>query len=274
MATTHADNSDHDRHCPQSKVGRVDDVSLAAELAWEAGRLAASMLAEGLETEYKTSVSDVVSAADHAAEEMITARLAEHRADDGLVGEEGARRPGRDRTWYVDPVDGTYNFLSGLPYWCSAIGLADVDGPLVGAVYFPPRDELWVGGRDAPTTLNGVPLAELVDRPLADVSVATYFHARHLAERGRAASWRGVTGVAATVRMLGSASVDLAGVASGRLGIFLQANLNPWDWVPGAALVIGAGGVAEEFPVDGVRWQIAGNRQAVADAARALTAAR
>ncbi len=248
----------------------MDDTSLAAELAREAGQLAASMLAGGLETEYKSSISDVVSAADHAAEEMITARLAEHRADDGIVGEEGARRPGRDRTWYVDPVDGTYNFLSGLPYWCSAVGLADGAGPLVGAVYFPPRDELWVGGRDAPTTLNGVPLAELVDRPLADVSVATHFHPGHLAERARLSSWRAVAAGAATVRMLGSASVDLAGVASGRLGIFLQANLNPWDWVPGAALVIGAGGVAEEFLLDGVRWQVAGNRQSVADAAAAI----
>jgi myo-inositol-1(or 4)-monophosphatase len=252
----------------------VDDASLAAELARDAGRLAASMLAEGLETEYKSSISDVVSAADHAAEEMITARLAEHRADDGLVGEEGARRPGRDRTWYVDPVDGTYNFLSGLPYWCSAVGLADAAGPLVGAVYFPPRNELWVGGRETPTTLNGVPLAELVDRPLSEVSVATYFHPRHLNEHDRLSSWRSVTSGAATVRMLGSASVDLAGVATGRVGIFLQANLNPWDWVPGAALVAGAGGVAQEFPVDGVRWQIAGNRQSVADAAKALTAAR
>ncbi|HZA03550.1 MAG TPA: inositol monophosphatase [Propionibacteriaceae bacterium] len=248
----------------------MDDLSLAADLAREAGQLAASMLADGLETEYKTSVSDVVSAADHAAEEMITSRLAEHRPDDGIVGEEGARRPGRERTWYVDPVDGTYNFLSRLPYWCSAVGLADADGPLVGAVYFPPRDELWVGGRDAPTTLNGVPLAELADRPLADVSVATHSNPRLLADGGRFSSWRAVTAGAATVRMLGSASVDLAGVASGRLGIFLQANLNPWDWVPGAALVMGAGGIAEEFPVDGVRWQIAGNRQSVADAAAAL----
>ena len=177
-----------------SRVERVDDMSLAAELVREAGELAASMLGRRVwTTEYKSSVSDVVSAADHAAEELITARLAEHRGDDGLVGEEGARRSGDGRTWYVDPVDGTYNFLSGLPYWCSAVGLADEDGPLVGAVYFPPLDELWVGGRDAPTTLNGVPLAELVDRPLADVSVATYFHPRHLAEQDRLTSWQAVT---------------------------------------------------------------------------------
>ena len=60
-----------------------------------------------------------MSAADHAGEELISARLADSRPDDGLVGEEGARKAGEGRTWYVDPVDGTYNFLSGIPYWCS-----------------------------------------------------------------------------------------------------------------------------------------------------------
>ena len=251
----------------------MDDVTLAAELVREAGELASRMLAEGLDTEYKTSVSDVVSAADHAAEELLVRRLAEFRPDDGLVGEEGARRSGDGRTWYVDPVDGTYNFLSRIPYWCSAIGLADVDGPLVGAVYAPALDELWAGGRDLRTTLNGVVVDELVDRPLAEVSVATYFHPRHMSDQSRLSSWQAAAAAAATVRMLGSASVDLAGVASGRLGVFLQANLHPWDWVPGAALVIGAGGVAEEVAVRGARWQIAGNRQAVADIQAALSRA-
>jgi myo-inositol-1(or 4)-monophosphatase len=127
-----------------------------------------------------------------------------------------------------------------------------------------------VGGRDTRTTLNGVAADELADRPLAEISVATYFHPRHMRDQTRLASWQSATAAAATVRMLGSASVDLAGVASGRLGIFLQANLYPWDWVPGAALVLGAGGVAEEVTVRGTRWQIAGNRQAVADAQAAL----
>ncbi len=251
----------------------MDDFSLAADLVREAGMLAARMLGEGLETHYKTSISDVVSAADHAAEDLVVGRLAKARPEDGLIGEEGHSRPG-ERTWYIDPVDGTYNFLSGIPYWCSAVGLVDADGPVAGAVYYPAMDELWVGGRDHPTTLNGVPVPPLADRPLGEVSVATYFHPRYTSDAARAASWRAATSEAAAVRMLGSASVDLAGVASGRVGIFLQANLNPWDWVPGAALVIGAGGIAEEFPVDGVRWQIAGNRQSVADAARALPAAR
>lgn len=242
---------------------------MAATLVKEAGTLAARMLAEGLDTHYKTSVSDVVSAADHAAEELVVGRLGELRPDDGLVGEEGAARPG-DRTWYIDPVDGTYNFLSGLPYWCSAVGLVDADGPVIGAVYYPGRDELWVGGRDHPTTLNSTPVAELADEALERVSVATYLHPRNMRDEPRVATWRSAVSAAATVRMLGSASVDLAGVASGRIGVFLQANLHPWDWYPGAALVLGAGGAAEVLEQDGNRWQVAGNRRSVDETIAAL----
>jgi myo-inositol-1(or 4)-monophosphatase len=248
----------------------VDDFSLAEELVRDAGTLASSMLNEGLETHYKTSVSDVVSAADHAAERLVVGRLRTLRPDDGLVGEEGSTSPGDGRTWYVDPVDGTYNFLSGVPYWCSAVGLVDRTGPSVGAVYYPAVDELWIGGPDHSTMLNGVPVTALVDQSLAKLSIATYLHPRHLGDRERVASWQAAIGRAATVRMLGSASVDLASVASGRLGIFLQANLKPWDWFPGAALVLGAGGVAETLPVGATTWHIAGNRQAVEDTKAAL----
>jgi fructose-1,6-bisphosphatase/inositol monophosphatase family enzyme len=243
----------------------VDDVSLAAELVREAGTLASEMLRQGLETRYKTSISDVVSAADQAAEERISRRLAESRPDDGLVGEEGARKAGDGRTWYIDPVDGTYNFLSGIPYWCSALGLVDPEGPLLGAVYYPAIDQLWLGGRESPTTVNGERVPTLLSQPLSEVSVATYLHPRHFGDRQRLAAWQSVIGSAATVRILGSASVDMAGVASSRLGVFLQANLHGWDWYPGAALVIGAGGVAEEFVLSANRWQIAGNAKAVED---------
>ena len=248
----------------------MDDISLAADLVRETGTMAREMLDLGLETRYKTSLSDVVSAADHAGEERISARLAESRPDDGLIGEEGARKAGEGRTWYVDPVDGTYNFLSGIPYWCSAVGLVDADGPLLGAVYFPDVDQLWLGGRETPTTLNGEQVPMLPSRSLSEISVATYFHPRHLSDRRRVTAWQSVVAAAATLRILGSASIDLAGVASGRLGVFLQANLNGWDWYPGAALVIGAGGVADEVVVGTSRWQVAGNAQAVEDVKTAL----
>ena len=248
----------------------MDDVSLAAELVREAGTLASEMLRQGLETRYKTSISDVVSAADQAAEERISRRLEESRPDDGLVGEEGARKAGNGRTWYIDPVDGTYNFLSGIPYWCSALGLVDAEGPLLGAVYYPALDQLWLGGRESPTTVNGEPVPSLLSQPLSEVSVATYLHPRHFGDRQRLAAWQSVIASAATVRILGSASVDMAGVASSRLGVFLQANLNGWDWYPGAALVIGAGGVADELVLSTNRWQIAGNAKAVEDVKTAL----
>ena len=245
------------------------DDEVAASLVKEAGTLAATMLADGLDTHYKTSISDVVSAADHAAEELVVRRLAEWRPDDGLVGEEGASRPGA-RTWFIDPVDGTYNFLSGLPYWCSAVGLTDDEGPLTGAVYYPARDELWVGGRDRPTTLNGVPLARLTDRPLAEVSVSSYFHPAQMSDEQRLADWRSVVGKAATVRILGSASVDLGGVATGRIGLFFQSGLSPWDWWPGVALVQAVGGAAQIVELNGSTYYIAGNAQSVSEALAAL----
>src|SRR3954453_20832423 len=157
---------------PLASTG-VDDLALAASLVKEAGSLAARMLREGLSVERKTSITDVVSAGDHAAEELVVARLRAERPDDGIVGEEGTS-DGADgsRVWYVDPVDGTYNFVSGIPVWCAAIAL----GEEVGAVYQPSADELWTGGPAWPTMLNGTMLPPLFNRPLAEVSIATYLH--------------------------------------------------------------------------------------------------
>lgn len=247
----------------------MDDLTLAGELARAAGSLAKQMLAGGLDTEFKTSMSDVVSAADHAAEELIVARLGAERPDDGIIGEEGSRRPG-ERVWMIDPVDGTYNFLSGVPYWCSAVGLADASGPVLGAVYYPAMDQMCVGGRDRTTEEDAVRVPRLVDRPLSEVAVCTYAHPAHLHNAERSAAWEAAVRGAATLRMFGSASIDLASVATGRLGVFLQANLPDWDWVPGAALVRAAGGRADVLTVAGARWHLAGNGQAVAEVEQAL----
>jgi myo-inositol-1(or 4)-monophosphatase len=250
----------------------VDDLALAASLVRDAGQLAARMLHDGLRTHHKTSVSDVVSAADHAAEELIASRLIDERADDGLVGEEGTSRAGA-RTWFIDPVDGTYNFLSGLPEWCAALALADADGPLVGAVYQPTVDELWLGGREHATMLNGVEVEPLVNQPLEQVSIASYLHPTTLPDDSvRIPLLRAVQG-AATVRMLGSGSIELAAVASGRLGAWLQTESLPWDWLPGACLVRAAGGVAEVIEAHGHKWHLAGSRQAVDEIAELVSRA-
>jgi myo-inositol-1(or 4)-monophosphatase len=252
-------------------AGVLDDFALAAELVHEAGELAAAMRRDGVAIETKTSISDVVTAADRAAEELIVARLRVARPEDGLVGEEGTSVAAGDggRTWFIDPVDGTYNFTRGLPMWCSAVALADADGPRLGAIYHPAADELWLGGRDRPTTCNGAAV-RVDDRRLADVSVASYLHPSTLPDdRVRIPLLRAIT-AAATVRMIGSGSLELAAVAAGRLGCFVQHDSLPWDWYPGAALVTAAGGVAEVFERDGVRWHVAGGAAAVAEASALL----
>ncbi len=252
-----------------------DDFALAADLVRAAGRLAARMLADGLDVRHKTSVSDVVSDADQAAEELVVSGLRAARPNDGVVGEEGAELPGR-RTWFIDPVDGTYNFLSGLPHWCSALALAEPtpDGtgwtPVLGAVYHPAADELWLGGIDRPTTCNGVPVARLTDVPLAGLSLASYLHPTTLSDDTVRQPMLSAAAGAATLRMLGSGSVELAAVAAGRLGAWLQRNPPHWDWLPGAALVTAAGGRTAVVDHRGQRWHVAGNRLAVAEIRRLI----
>ena len=258
-------------------AGVTDDLELAGELARDAGQLAARMLRDGLDTHRKTSVSDVVSAADHAAEELVVSRLRAARPEDGVVGEEGTDHPA-ERTWFIDPVDGTYNFLSGLPFWCSAIALAERSGPdapwtpVLGAVYHPFADELWLGGLDHPTSCNGTPVTPLPDAALSQLSLASYLHPATLPDQDVRDPLLAALSGAATVRMLGSGSIELASVAGGRLGAWVQRNTLDWDWLPGAALVHAAGGSTEIVEHRGNRWHIAGNRLAVTEIGALLRA--
>lgn len=241
------------------------DAEIAEYLVRTAGGLAARMRQAGLIVDQKTSISDVVSDADKAAEAMIVAELAHSRPADGLLGEEGAAAPG-DRTWVIDPVDGTFNFVSGLPAWCSALALVENEVPLLGAIYQATTDEMWVGGDGHPTTLNGVPIPRLIDRPLHEVSLSTYLSPERLHEPElRESLLRAITG-SASIRIIGSGSIELAAVASGRLGVWLHADTLPWDWLPGRALIEAAGGVTEVFEHGGHRWHVAGPPTAVAQA--------
>lgn len=247
------------------------DLELAAALVRESGALAAKMRHEGLTVSRKTSISDVVSDADHAAEALIVQRLAELRPRDGVLGEEGAAAPG-ERTWVIDPVDGTYNFVSGLPAWCSALALTCGSDLLLGAIYQPTTDELWLGGPDHPTTVNAMAVGPMADRELAQVAFSTYLHPPRLADRGILEPIMTVLGQAATVRMIGSGSVELAAIAAGRLGVWLHADTQPWDWLPGAALVRAAGGAAEVFFHGNQRWHLAGPPTAVRQAKQLVLA--
>jgi fructose-1,6-bisphosphatase/inositol monophosphatase family enzyme len=245
------------------------DAELAVDLVREAGTLARELRGAGMRVDTKTSVSDVVTAADRAAERLVVDHLAALRPDDGVVGEEGAQRDSASgRTWVIDPVDGTYNYVHGLTWWCSAIALVEGGEVVLGAVYHPHDDTLYVGGADLPTTRDGEPV-RVADRPLAESCLTTYLHPPFFAD-GSAAEFAAVVGRAATVRMLGSGSLDLAAVAQGHLGAFLQHSVAPWDWWPGAALVRGAGGEARQVRVGSRVWSVAGATGIVAEVCDAL----
>ena len=253
------------------RPGHLSDADLAARLVVDAGTLARRLREEGLNVRHKTSASDVVTAADEAAERHITSLLATHRPDDGVLGEEGALVPGRnERRWVVDPVDGTYNFVSGSDYWCSAVALTGPEEHLLGAVHRPSTDETFVGGPDLPSRRNGVPLPQLEDEDLAAGGLATYLHPPFFDEPALAEPFRRVSRGAATIRMLGSGSVDLASVAAGTHVAWCQHSCPEWDWLPGRALVEGAGGVCTTIEVNGYDWYVAGRPRAVRQAVELL----
>ncbi|KQZ70118.1 inositol monophosphatase family protein [Nocardioides sp. Root151] len=250
----------------------VPDAELAGRLVREAGQLAARMRSDGLGSQQKTNVADIVTAADHAAEALIVRALREARPDDSIVGEEGTDHVGTSgRTWVIDPVDGTYNFFRGMDWWCSALALTDRDDVLLGAVHHPARDEVYVGGPDLPSTRNGELLPRIEDRPLAESCASTYLHPPFYAGEVGAAFTRAVDG-AATLRMLGSGTMDHMAVARGQMDVLFQHSVPAWDWLPGSAIVRGVGGAARRTTAAGVVWSVAGVPTAVDEVCAALDA--
>ena len=249
----------------------ADDARLAGGLARDAGRLAHEMRLGGLEAEQKSSVSDLVTAADKAAERLVVERLRAERPDDAIVGEEGTDHPGTSgRSWVIDPVDGTYNFVAGLDWWCSALALSDGDDLLLGAVHHPATGRTFVGGPNLPPTVDGAPLARIEDRSLAESCLTTYLHPPFFGDEVGTAFGRMANG-AATIRMLGSGTMDAMAVAEGRLHVLCQHSVPPWDELPGAAIIRGVGGATRRVRAAGADWYVAGAPTAVDDVCRALS---
>jgi myo-inositol-1(or 4)-monophosphatase len=228
----------------------------AAEIAREAGARLREFFAQGVATEYKGDV-DLVTVADRTVEILIRTRLGEVFPDHGIYGEEGTReRLNRGFRWYVDPLDGTTNFAHGFPQFCVSMGLEqrrsglkdDEDGLLVAAViYDPMRDELFTAEFEAGAHLNGSRLHVSKTAHLAESLVATGFPSRKRHQNPNIHFYHEFTLRSHGVRRAGSAALDMAYVAAGRLEAFWEFNLNPWDTAAGILLVREAGGRVSDF---------------------------
>lgn len=247
-----------------STAGR--DAELAAELVVGAARVAAEWFRRPVEHWAKSNATDLVTAADHAAEQYVVTRLAAERPDDGVLGEEGARRDSASgRRWVIDPVDGTYNFFRGIDRWCSALALVDGDELVVGAVRDEARGETYVGGPLLGAAVDGVALPQSVDTPLAEACAATYLHPTYLHTPVGEAWTRVVSGLG-TYRLLGSGTLEMASIARGHLDLFVHHSVPEWDRLPGEALLHAVGGTARHVEAGGVTWYVAGAPSAVAEA--------
>jgi myo-inositol-1(or 4)-monophosphatase len=216
---------------------------LAEAVAREAGRqLRDAFAGPGVNVTAKSSPTDLVSEADHAAERLIRARLGEARPGDGVLGEEGGSVAGTSGLrWVVDPLDGTVNFLFGIPQWAVSIAVEDGDGTLAGVVYDPMRDELWSVERDGAPLLDGHPIRGSTRAELATAMIATGFGYDADVRRMQGEVVARLLPQVRDIRRLGSAALDLAWTAAGRYDAYFERGLNAWDLAAGELLCTRAG---------------------------------
>ncbi len=264
------------------------------EVAIEAARMAGALLLERVrrggerEVTSKSTPTDLVSEADLAAERAIRELLGVRRPDDGFVGEEGGREAGSSGlSWVVDPLDGTVNFLFGIPQWCVSVAVRDELGTVAGAIYDPNRNELFTATRSGrPRLIGPSGQLELTGRPRAGLAPGAGAGARAVdgapdVAQGSAPDRAGDGGTSEElasamvasgfaydadvraaqaivvarlvsrvrdIRRFGSAALDLAWTAAGRYDAYFERTVKPWDIAAGTLICERAGLVVLELP--------------------------
>jgi len=226
---------------PPPGVGRLAD--LAVSLARQAGELAVARRATELSVSTKSSATDVVTDADQAVEQFLRAELAKRRPDDAVLGEEGGSSGSSDARvrWLIDPIDGTVNFMLGLPQYAVSIA-AQLDGVTVaGCVVNPVSGELFSAVRGGGAYLGAQRLTGPRAVPLAEAVLATGF-GYDPARRARQGELVGrLLGRVGNLRRLGSAALDLCFLAAGRVDLYFEGPLGEWDYAAGLLIAQEAG---------------------------------
>jgi len=214
----------------------------AVRIAREAGALLLPYYHRGVRVEYKGEV-DIVTEADRASEKLIVTRLGERFPDHAVVAEEGGGHSGSSGyRWFVDPLDGTTNFAHSFPMFCISMGLEKDGQMLTGVIYDPLRDELFSAEKGQGTHLNGEPIHVSRVRNLEEALVGTGFPSQKRHKNINVHFYHQISMRSHGVRRAGSAALDLAYVADGRLDCFWEFSLHPWDVAAGKLIVQEAGG--------------------------------
>lgn len=202
--------------------------------------------AEGVDS--KSSPTDLVSDADREAEATILGLIRAERPDDGVLAEEGGgARSSTGLGWVVDPLDGTVNFLFGIPDWAVSIAVEDEEGAVVGVVHRPTMGETFAAVRGRGATLNGDPIEVSSRDELATALIGTGFSYDASARKKQAEIVRRSLPLVRDIRRAGSAALDLASLACGRLDGFYEAPMERWDRAAGVLLCQEAGAVVSEL---------------------------
>lgn len=221
-------------------------LALASRLAVQAGDAAlAGRRRAGrpsLSADTKSTATDLVTVYDHAAESLVVEGIRSARPHDAIIGEEGTDHDGTSGvSWYIDPIDGTTNFVYDLPLWSTSVAAADADGVVAGAVYVPALGELFTATRRGGAALNGAPLRCTDRDDLGLALVATGFAYDAGRRRRQAEVVARLIGTVRDIRRLGSAAIDLCFVAAGRYDAFFETGLNAWDVAAGELIAREAG---------------------------------
>ncbi len=216
-------------------------LDLARRAAHEAGRLVRNAPVHALAITSKSSPTDLVSEMDRAAEELIREIILGARPDDGLIGEEGTSRPSRSGlSWLVDPIDGTANYLRGLPNYSVSIAAVDEKEAVAGVVHDPTLDETFTAIYGQGAALNGKPV-RCSATALAEAIVGTGFSYSPTQRARQAEVLRSVLPAVGDIRRTGSAALSLCWVACGRLDGYFETGLNRWDFAAGALIALEGG---------------------------------
>ena len=244
----HATDGRLARASGESESGDGVDPTVLVELAREAAELAGGLLRDRFDAgpertvTTKSTATDLVSEADFAAQRAIRSLLDARRPGDGFLGEEGGDAAGSTGLrWVVDPLDGTVNFLFGIPQWCVSVAVCDGEGAVAGVVHDPIRGETFAAVRGGPARLNGRVVCARAGGDLGTAMIATGFayDAGLRAEQGKV--FAGLIGEVRDVRRCGAAALDLAWTAAGRYDAYYERGLNPWDLAAGELLCRSAG---------------------------------